>query len=84
MIYFDQILQTFTFLHRLDAGMQTVDEASPSINPTGRGHLMKLLITLEPLLITLEPLLITLEPLLITLELLVYFSQHFVIYIFAP
>ena len=34
--------------HCLDTGMQNVDEAWPSINPSGCGQLVKMLITLEP------------------------------------
>ena len=48
MLYFDQILHTYTFYNCLDTCMQNSDEASPSISPSVRGHLVKMLITLEP------------------------------------
>ena len=48
MVYCDKILHTYTCLHCLDTGMQNGDESSPSISPAGRGHLVKMLITLGP------------------------------------
>ena len=48
MVYFDQILLTNTFEYYLATGMQNGDEASPSIRPAGRGHLVKTFLTLEP------------------------------------
>ena len=48
MVYFDQILHTYSFEHCFDTGMQNGDEASSSISPFGSGHLVKMLITLEP------------------------------------
>ena len=41
MLYFDQILRTYTFLHCLHTGMQSGDESSPSVSPAGRGKLVK-------------------------------------------
>ena len=48
MVYFDQILYTYTFKYCLNTGMQDGDDASPTISPAGRGQLMKMFITLEP------------------------------------
>ena len=48
MVYFDQILHTYTFKHCLDTGMQNGDESLPSTSPSVRGQLVKTLITLEP------------------------------------
>ena len=48
MIYFDEMLHTYTFKHCLDTGMQNGDEAPPGFSPAGRGQLVKMLITLEP------------------------------------
>ena len=47
MEHFDQILRSYTFLHCLDICMQNGDEASPSINPSSCGNLVKMLITVE-------------------------------------
>ena len=47
MIYFDQILLSYTFKHCLDAGIQNGSEASPSISPACLGQLVQI-ITLEP------------------------------------
>ena len=49
MIYFDQILHTYTFQHCLDTGMQNGDEVLLGISPAGHGQLVKMLITLEPI-----------------------------------
>ena len=46
MVYFDQILLTFTFYHSLDTGMQNGDDALPSISLAAIGQLVKMLITL--------------------------------------
>ena len=48
MVYLVQILYTNVFKHCLAAGMQNDDDASPSINLTGRPLLVKMIITLEP------------------------------------
>ena len=48
MVYLDQSLHTYTFKHYLDTGMQNDNEASLSISPVDRGHLVTMLITLEP------------------------------------
>ena len=48
MVYFDQILHTYTFKHCLDTGMQNGDKALPCIRSTGRGQSLKMIITLEP------------------------------------
>ena len=47
MVYFDQILLTFTFYHCLATCMQNGDDALPSISLPGIGQLVKLLIFLE-------------------------------------
>ena len=47
MVYFDQILHSYTFKHCQDTGMQNGDEASLSISPAVRGQLVKMLITVE-------------------------------------
>ena len=44
MVYFDQILLTYSFY--LATGMQNGDVALPSISPDGIGKLVKMLITL--------------------------------------
>ena len=49
MVYFDQILHTYTFQHCLDTGMQNGDEILLNISPAGHGQLVKMLITLEPI-----------------------------------
>ena len=41
MVYFDQILITYTFVHCLDIGMQNGDEASSSISPVSRDQFLK-------------------------------------------
>ena len=41
-------MHTYTFLHCLDTVMQNGDEALPSISSASHGHLVKMLITLEP------------------------------------
>ena len=47
MVYFDHSLHTYKIQQCLDAGMQSGDEASPSIRPAGCGQLVKILITLK-------------------------------------
>ena len=49
MVYFDQILHTYTFQHCLDTGMQNGDEVLLNISPAGHGQLVKMLITVEPI-----------------------------------
>ena len=51
MVYFDQILHTYACQYCLTTGMRNnflKDEALLSISMAGRGHLVKMLITLEP------------------------------------
>ena len=48
MVYLDQLLHTYLFLHCPATGMQNSDEALPSIILAGQGLLLKMLITLEP------------------------------------
>ena len=47
MVYLDQILHNYTFLHCPASGMQKSDEALPSSRSAGRSQLVKILITLE-------------------------------------
>ena len=44
MVYFDQILLTFTFKHCLATCMQNGNDALPSISLAGIGRLVKMLI----------------------------------------
>ena len=48
MVYFDQILHTYTFEYYLDTCMQNDDEALLSISLADHGQLVKMFITLEP------------------------------------
>ena len=50
MVYFDQILLTYTFKHYLATGMQNGDEALPSISPASIGQLVKMHTSLLALL----------------------------------
>ena len=47
MVYFDQILHTYTFKHCRDTGLQNDDKALLSISLTIRGQLVEMLIVLE-------------------------------------
>ena len=48
LVYLVQTLYTYVFKHCPATGMQTGDEASPSIILAGEALLVKMLITLEP------------------------------------
>ena len=48
MVFFDQILHTYTLLHCLDTGMKNDNEALRSVSLAGHGQIVKMLITLEP------------------------------------
>ena len=48
MIYFDQILHTYTFNYCRDTGMQNSDIVLSSVSLTGLGQTVKMLITLGP------------------------------------
>ena len=48
MVYFDQILNTYTIQHCLDTGIHNGDEASLSNSLVGHGQLVKMLITFKP------------------------------------
>ena len=43
IVYFDQIVHAYTFLHYLDTGMQNNDEAFLSTSLAGHGQLVKIL-----------------------------------------
>ena len=48
MVYFDQILKTYTIQHCLDTGMHNDDDASLSNILVGHGQLVKMLVTFKP------------------------------------
>ena len=54
MVYFDQILLTYTFKHYLATDMQNGEEALLSISPSGIGQLVKMLITLNKNMVYLD------------------------------
>ena len=45
IVYFDQILNTYTFYHCLDTSMQIDDKAPPIISPASLCQLLKMLMT---------------------------------------